>query len=215
MKKKILLIMLLFLVTACNVDYKLSYDGGEFVEEIQYSNLKRFDLEQISFRFDMLDDPKVILLEGSTKEFDQSYTVDGDVYTLNYKATHQTDDFARDSYLQRCYEKIKVVVEDETIYITAYDGLLQGDCFKNNITASFTSPYRVVSSNADKKDGQTLSWDMTKHQDSVEIVLAKNLQSTNDKAPFLGIGWFKIIFAIAIIVILVPSYIILKKKMED
>lgn len=213
--KKILLIIVILFMTACQTNYSLKYDGSNLEETISASGISEEDMLEGSFPLSSLEDKQVKLFPDSKTNFEQNYIVDENMYTITYKAKHNLDSFSKESYLNNCFDKVKTIKGDNTFYISAYRDNSNGRCFQKNSLAKFITDYEVLSSNADRKEGNSYIWDVDKHANGIEIMINTSKLTNEKSTPFLGVGLFKIIFAIVIVVLLVPTYIILKKKVED
>lgn len=216
MKKKtiVLLTMILFL-SACKVEYNLELKENLLNEEIVYYDLKKEDLIQMSFPILDLDKEEVQLVQGSDKYFNQSYILKDDIYTLNYKASHSLEDFAKDSYINECFDELKLEKKDKLIYIIAYAKELKNECFGDKVKASFTSDYLILNSNADKVAANTHTWNLKNHEDGIEIIIDSSQNYTKANANLTFFSIFKIFLAILIIVLLIVVKIFVKKNVED
>lgn len=214
MKKKILLVLLLF-TTACTANYELVYDGEALKETVVVEGVTKDYLLSISYALEDFDKKELVLLEETDKVFAQSYTVKDDVYTIKYNGEHIPGEFTKDSLMLYCYDNVNVVEKTDTIYISAFGSGLSDRCFQDYIDASLKTNYKVISSNADKVEGNVHTWNMENHADGINILIDRT--SLYEEAGF-GLSTLEtisLVLGIVAVIALVPLYKILKKHTDS
>lgn len=213
MKKILLLIIVLFCLTGCSLDYEINFDYNNINEKISaeidgdiYEIANTIDGDGLYLEKELVEE-KTPALKGFKDYYNKSIKVIGNKsqVLLNYK--YQYDNF-KDSYLiDRCFEESYVKNTDDYIYVS-----LGGNfkCFKDDdITIKVSSKYDVVKHNADKyKDGYYL-WDikMSDEENNIELYISKEIPKEEKD----NLSTLKIVLIVIFIIVGITIYLLKKK----
>lgn len=209
MKKKILvLIGLIILTTGCdatinvNIDkeninqkYIISMSGSEISNGTVYKTIEQ----------NLLD-----------KEFDSEvlsyFTINNNINSNPLKAsrTYLLDNYTWDTLIARCYDNQNITYENNVLKINA-SGFNCYDKYSilNNINLNVTTNYKVLNNNANKVDGNTYTWNITKNNVSnINMEIDFNNKEANNKTILIVLG-----ITCSLIVIGYFSYSIFKYKL--
>lgn len=237
MKKKLFLLIFLFLVTGCSATYDIEIYNNTVKEDLEYidsipSNWDKEAQYGLTYRelvvdssnypypvFDstVVDENDTIKIEG-VEYYDN--TLISDSNRLGQKLSYHQftlDNFYDSSIVKKCYQYFSVLEEDNHIILSTS---LENTCFDSYpsldfITVNLKTNHKVVSNNADIVDGYHYTWNISrteKDDAAILITLEKNEYIFNYENEFAK----KVIYiAIIVGIILVVSsliYIYFKNK---
>ena len=207
MKKKILLILAILLLTGCKATYDINFDSDKIYDEIR------------------IYDDSVKINQANDKDSDQLFEVIMDWengYDYYKRELYSTDkvsgykytyDFTYDEYeamtqLRKCYEDFDFKVNNEEISLKTSKEFLCGDYYQDTeeIVINIKSKYEIKSSNADKNSNNTYTWiiNSTNYKNKpINFTINKQKEykePENKKFNFKGL--LLVIIFIALIVIL-------------
>lgn len=229
MKKITTLLLTVFILTGCTVNYNINIDNKQ-IEEITYlkqDNSIEWDKPSnlywgYSVNEFMNDNYNIHTgsLNGSSENYYTFEKEDGVEYYkkekistsnevgLKYSYKFKHDNYNLSKIANYCYDNFSVKIEDKNIKINTNSSF---NCFKYyemldevviNVTTS--GDYEVVSSNADKQENGKYTWIINKdnaYNKPIEIELKK------------VINWKLILFiSVPSIIVIVIVYFILKRK---
>ena len=161
MKKLILIICLVFLMTGCDVNYNITIDEDTFDEDIVLSFSKsNTSYDDISF----YPDNKVpVYPTKEDKKFYNSKIVESvNSYDLIYSYSHDFYSLKNSYFINNCFHDMMITESDNQIIINSGDGFacfigddgLRADSMKININTKL----KVIENNADSVNGDTYTW---------------------------------------------------------
>lgn len=216
MKKKVLFIICLFLLTGCDVVYNLDVKDIDRIESIKF-NLKESDNvpvnENVDGDVDYLSDNLKMLTDtyynedynslnndSTDKYFYEKKRNNDNSFSLNYIFNNNNYSFS--NALNYCFENISV--DDNEKYLI-FDFKNSSVCFEQDIydrldkvTINIKTDYDVVSNNADEVNKNTYSWILSKKDIEKEIYIKMKKNKNAD----IGV-WAIILFSIFIVGLIV------------
>lgn len=212
--KRICILLMLFLLTGCTVNYKLDIkDNGMFIETItgtvteeELDNTGRTDvneyLHNLEYRTPLLREQgeynKNITDKDGYKEFEFTYT-----FNNNYNNS---------SAINSCHKNVRFDETDDLYYID-----LSGNFYcllSDKITINVTSEYAVLESNAKKVEGNTYTWEIDDNNDAdIYMAISKNVKyESNTESKKRITDKFKIIGLIILVLLSGITYFLYKKR---
>ena len=210
MKKRLLLLILLFLVTGCSANYDIEIYNNTVKEDMEYfdSISSNWDSEAqygLTYRelvtssanypypvFDstVVDENDTIKLDG-VEYYDN--TLISDASKLGQKLKYHKftlDNFSDSSIVKNCYQYFSVLEEGDNIILSTS---LENKCFDSYsqldfITVNLKTNHKVVSSNADIVNGYHYTWNLsrdTKEESAIQITLKKDEYIFNYENEFV------------------------------
>lgn len=222
MKKLILIICLVFLMTGCDVTYNLTIDEDTFDEKVNMSFSKQ-DVDYNHLTIYLEDKiPAFFTKDESERKFYNVDIVDnGNFYDLVYSYKHNFETIRKSYFASNCYQKMSITSNDEEIVISSGDGIA---CFigddglrADSMTINLTTELKVLDNNADKINGNTYTWIVNENNyldKSVYFRLQKkpNLDVDKNNASYLMLI---VVLSIVIVGFLIYLFVRHKKKKSN
>ena len=207
MKKKILLILAILLLTGCKATYNINFDSDKIYDEIE--------IYEDSIKINQLNDKDSDKLLEVIMDWENGYDYyNRELYSTNKISGYRyTYDFTYDEYeamsqLRKCYEDFDFKVTNEEITLKTSKEFLCGDYYPNTeeIVINIKSKYEIKSSNADKNSNNVYTWTINSSNYknkpiSLTINKQKEYKSTDNKKFNLK-GLLLVILFIVLIIIL-------------
>lgn len=209
MKKKILvLIGLVMLTTGCNATINVNIDKDS-VNQKYIINMDSSELSNGTVY-------KTIEQNLLDKEFDSEvlsyFTINNNINSnpLKGSKSYELASYTWDTLIARCYDNQSIIYENNVLKINA-SGFNCYDKYSvlNNVNLNVTTNYKVLNNNADKVDGNTYTWNITKNNVSnINMEIDFNNKEANNKTILIVLG-----VTCSLIVISYFSYSIFKYKL--
>jgi len=193
--KKILIIISLFLMTGCTAKYKLDIQGKVINETLELGVSKE-NIDDIKyFKNIYTNDLKNLYIYN----FDESTSI------LSYKYKYSFENYINSSALSSCFTTYNVINNSEYFLIST------GGTFKclpyqysdsesydyDEAEISITTNHKVITNNADKKEGNTYYWYINKDNSDSKTINFKISKDDLISKPYIGVEF--IIFVLAIL----------------
>lgn len=220
MKKIIFLFICAFLLTGCQMDYKLEFKNdkineiiiGEFEGDI-IELAKEIDGDSLYFEKELAEE-NIYALTDSEAFYEKEIVVKDNKSIATLKYEYDYESFQKSYLIDRCFDDYYFIDDEEYYYIN-----LTGEfsCFHNDdIQIKVTSDKKVISHNADKyKDGVYI-WDLKLAEDQHDIIfqISKTI-SAEEKFVENGFNIFPIIGHILFAILIFMIFIIKKRFNKD
>lgn len=233
MKKNILVIICIFLLTGCNITYNLEIDENKLTESTNFYfsesdfNFESYIQDVEIKHFSSIDDFVDSVIDEDYKAFDGNFS--NELYAkkilnnetgkgMNLKYVYNYDNYGKSNLLSYCGENIKYD-NGENISIDIND---LSSCFMTDygpwvdkISIKIKTNLKVSENNADKVKDNIYTW-VARHDNyynkSLKIVMQKNNRS--EEKTFLNVGNMMIfvIFLLFIVFLGFIIYIFVRKK---
>lgn len=220
MKKKILLLITILLLTACNVEYNLEYKDGKFKEKIVFKDVNEKNLSDFEINSANFEQEKIYIDEKQEKFYDIKLTGEFQPYKITLKHEYSTEDFSKINAITTCYKDFALIDEKDTIFIEARS--FNSDhwlcSYKKNMNFSFKSDYKILKSNADKVVKGSHVWNLKNgelKQGKVFVLISKNLKASDSISRFPTYEIIIALVGIVMIVAFIGVQIFLRKRVEN
>lgn len=186
MKKSILIILMLLLLTGCTCEYNLTIDGYSYKEEVIITGEN--SEEKSSFNqewavpidkevYDMAGDESTELSDIKTETY--NYNINSDNIKFYYDLSR--NEMINSTAVSICYDKLNITNYDNTTIISTSS---KNKCFDEyqtltNIKVNIKVDKPVISNNADIINGNIYTWNITK-DDTKSINLVLNNEKVED-----------------------------------
>ena len=196
MKKLLPCFILLFLLTGCNAEYRITINNDVINDDIFiYDTLENVEqnkdkLTDTFLKFeDVHMDFKKTLVNEDRRKIGYRYE-----YQMNEEIYHET------SLARQCYDGIFFDRKENELTIYTTDKMTCFDEYDQleNVTVYLTSNYKVLSSNADEIDEETYIWNINRENFENKPIKITLGEQTKNSHSFI----FIIAFVIGIIGIL-------------
>ncbi len=209
---KILLILVIVLCcSGCSVNYNLSIDKGEvFNEKVSLIANYGSDVEEIS-NFNMnipiskdVDDKNIFMnkIKG-VKYYNQSKDSNKERMSFSYR--HNFTTFQNDYISNSSYKYVTIYKKENNLILSTSNTNLAFEKYDNldKVVVTIRSRYRLIDTNADKKENYKYIWEITRENYSNKYIYL-SLDMSNHKDSFWekleGIGFFKYFWLIVIVI---------------
>lgn len=173
MKKKLFLIIVILLMTACNVDYNLVFEDGIFKEEAKISFPKATDIKEKIGDFHLE-------IKGNEKyKLEEAETTDASIAKLSYEYDKISFE---NSYVFNCFSEKEFIERKDHYVIKLYLGNEVKCPYINNIKINFKTDYKVLYHNATSfnvKEGRYKWNDM---KGTIELRVSRKLKEDSKNA---------------------------------
>lgn len=211
MKKKIILILSLLVLSGCTVNYDLDYTEDGMIETITGTVTKeemKLNNEDsgLNIYYALVNNPQKIfidsdeLYEKNIIENKKDYE-----YSVSNKYNNNLD---KSTIVNSCFKEFNI--EDMDEYYRVHLGGKFYCLYANKINVKVTSDTAVISSNADKVRDNTYTWVLDNENDSIDITFSKNIKYVEPTSK--SSGTFKIVCFVILIVLSIITYFLYKKK---
>ena len=211
MKKKIILILSLLVLSGCTVNYDLDYTEDGMIETITGTVTKeemKLNNEDsgLNIYYALVNNPQKIfidsdeLYEKNIIENKKDYE-----YSVSNKYNNNLD---KSTIVNSCFKEFNI--EDMDEYYRIHLGGKFYCLYADKINVKVTSDTAVISSNADKVRDNTYTWVLDNENDSIDITFSKNIKYVEPTRK--SSGTFKIVCFIILIILSIITYFLYKKK---
>lgn len=202
MKKLLLLISLLFIVSGCSATYNIEIKDNKIYETLSIieKNKNLWDSKRANgliYRNQILDAkswPLGSFYDKQTSEY-EAEKVDGFEYYdislinntsslgLKYSYTFDNSNYDKSTLLRNCFSNVSKYTNNGLTVITTSVGF---KCFNDydmleNVKVNIVTDYEVQGHNADSVNGTTYSWSINKNNANKKIIYIKYYSKTNKK----------------------------------
>ena len=224
--KYFFLIICLFLLSGCSVDYHLNIDKDfSFNETVVMSASNEADISVISSYNSYLpinvDADDSVLFENKidgVEYYELKKTTDNSRLKLYYDFDYEK--FNHSMIANSCYQYVTVMKDGKDLILSTSREFLGFDVYDNleNVKVTLTSTYKLNETNADETDGHNYIWYITR-ENANNKYLYLSLDTTKRDLTLwekLKEGEYTNIFTISVLLFLIGLliYYILKKKGE-
>lgn len=211
MKKILLLLITLLLLTGCKATYKIEFN--EKIDEeinvyVENDIIKNATQKQSEEFYNKLDD-----WERGYEYYKRERYTDADYTGYKYIESFDYKDYDAVTQLRKCYDNF-TFTKDKYIELKTSNEFLCASYYKSvdSLDIKINTKYFVETSNADEKDGNTLIWHINRVNYSNKPIILKIDTTKKAKAISKLKLDFKVILTISIFIILIIAFIITKKK---
>lgn len=196
--KKIFLVLIIFLLSACSVQYDISFEKDVFEENFVIENEYVSGIINLS---DIYKDKENFKIENDY--YNVSLEKENNKELLKGSFIHKNINSIKNSYpINKCFRTKDVNIKDNILSINLKDAV---DCpYISDIKINFKTDKYVTFSNADKIENNTYTWNKINKGIFMQIALDKSYDfktSNNILSFLLRILFGLIIFTIFIIIL--------------
>lgn len=207
MKKNFILLCIIFLLTGCNVEYNVTINNDKIDENISVYTDTLDYISESDGNSNNINNIDYYAYNSSDAKYKYNKTIkkSNNLYEINLTYSHNPNEFINSTALN--YFKYHSFINDEKYYyIKLQDGLKNGykDKISKKVLVKITTSNKVVQNNADKIEGNTYIWEITKtNADNKEIIFQVMKNEKNDGFVVKSNGNVLIMGAIAIFIVTV------------
>ncbi len=221
MKKIILLIISLFLISGCSVKYDLDLTGSEAFEKMQvlennstneyFSTLKNFSGYVEAYVNHQEPDVYTYNPDLEYYNFNDNSTAENVDFTLDYN--FPKDQFKEGNIINTCYETI-YFNEGETLNISTSSKFL---CFEkyislDDVQINIKTDKLISEHNADKVTGNVYTWNITRNNANNKPIILNSTKASSTEVPENNTKLSLIIISITVFAFLILIIILFKYK---
>lgn len=218
--KKIILLLFIFLLSGCSVQYNLDIDKTLTLSENVTVNASTEDEYEIIKNYGYLpldinmDDPSVFEQKVDDVEY---YDITKTKDKIKFSYTYDQDKYINSLFARGAYEFISVSEPEGELVLSTSKEFLLFDTYDNldEVKVTINSKYKLIKSNADIEERHSYTWIINKENAYGKNIYLR-LDTTKEDLTFLEKlknGDYTSTFTISIIVFLVGIiiYFIIKK----
>ena len=222
MKKILLLVLFIFLITGCKVEYNLVINNDLSVSEsvIMTGTDEFFDSFYKSSRMNVVE---MFLDEGRRNDlknngYQYNIVEDDTPYVVATKKYNTMEEFVNKTiFKEQYFEDLEIVKEENIVTLKNKDFIpISPDSIERygikTTTLKITVPYEVIENNAvsHDSDSNTYTWYINDDTEEFSLLLSydtnKKYENPNDT------NWLMVLCGLIIIIVLIVSNAILNKK---
>lgn len=223
MKKKVIiaLILLCFLLTGCQVDYKLEFRNDDLIENISISLASGEYNEENIAKMDYMGNNEAFAISERMTQKKYIYDRKNNIGYLNY--TYNVDNFNRNNLFRQCYDSFNFFETEEGYKLVTSDNFKCG-VFSyvpvNSYVITINTNRVVLEDNADRIDGNNYIWEIIPNNEveiekPIYIYFSNKLKSEVMADKFAENSKYVLIIilaSLAILLVILVSIIWVKNK---
>ena len=212
MKKVLFIILIMFLMTGCTVDYELKFNSNRIVETIDGKVKKDIANDpangtSVNMYYDFIYNDNIALVDSDDK-YKKSISEEGDYINFNLEYTYKNN-LDKSRLIRNCFENYDIKETKDYLYVKLSGAF--GCLYDDEVTVNVKTDYAVMENNADKVKDNKYTWILTSEDnESIELFVSKNIISNTDVEA--KPNYFRIIGFIVLIVLSGITYFLYKKK---
>ena len=186
MKKIILLIAILFLVSGCSIEYNIEIIDENIIEDIDVftSDMANLDIPQENYYsrsyrniFDDMfnsnamayfNDPNFQLyyegIQPNVSYYDKSLINESNRYGVNFSYRFTFNDYYRSSAIKSCFEDFTMIKNEDMYSLKTNNKCKLFDAYTllDSVSINIVTDYDIIYNNADVVNGNTYTWNITR-----------------------------------------------------
>ena len=208
MKKKILILLIILLLTGCKATYNINFDDNKIYDEIEiYENSSTINTANKEQEEEI--NSLILDWENGYDHYQRELYATDKITGYKYTYDFNYDEYDAMSQLRKCYDDFDFTYNSNNIKLTTSNEFLCGTYYPitEEIIINITSKYKITS-NADENENNKHTWIINKNNyknHPIELTINKNIDyediSKEHKLSFKQI--FVYIIFISLIVILI------------
>lgn len=200
-KKILIMVILIFLLSGCSIDYNLTIENDQFKEVINSKFItKDLGNDFISDEKDLLETTFYPIINNKDLEYTKSISSEGEYRLFNMSYTYDLDEIKQSTILNQCFDNYIFLDEGEFYYLEV-SGKFK--CFyADQININIQTPNIVSIHNAKKVDATNYVWTIDEgNSDDINIFI--RISKTEKFKNNIKISTFKKILLIVVILLLI------------
>lgn len=166
MKKIVLFLSLLFLVSGCSINYNLEFSGEDILEEIDFSLTEsEYDEWNSNQSEKFEEDGYVYFNSQQLLAFSDNYEElhkrilnrNGNSYDVNYSYKYNYKNYNRSMVIDSCFSEYNILNKDDYYYVKL-DGPFT--CFYDDMNINIKTDRKVIHTNGEYNNG-VYTWKIT------------------------------------------------------
>lgn len=166
MKKIVLFLSLLFLVSGCSINYNLEFSGEDILEEIDFSLTEsEYDEWNSNQSEKFEEDGYVYFNSQQLLAFSDDYEElhkrilnrNGNSYDVNYSYKYNYKNYNRSMVIDSCFSEYNILNKDDYYYVKL-DGPFT--CFYDDMNINIKTDRKVIHTNGEYNNG-VYTWKIT------------------------------------------------------
>lgn len=221
MKKKLLLLIIPFLITGCTASYNLEIQDDYILENISVVIPK--SQAMTNSNFDSFIDDKIKVYAGSDKYYNSISQLKNDNYYVSYNYKHDIFEYRNSTFLNKCYADSQINVTDDKIDILTSNVFqcikMEDGLYAEKVDLKIKTKLKVLDNNADEISNNTYIWHMDSYDYSdkpIKMSLERNSQFSEKIKNSLNNNFYVFLFVgiVTIIILVILLYFYIKHKNE-
>ena len=217
--KKLLLVILMFLVTGCTAQYNLTIDKSTLKENVKVA-LPKTTVTDDQLQPYLQTGNKVYPASTDSAIYKSDLTEDSDNYYLSYEYTHSYEMFNQSMFVKKCYQEVILKSNEETINLSTSDQFncirMEDGAYIENVDINITTKLKVQSHNADKVNGNTYTWNINESNYQSKPINLEIKQPVSIEKTIKEATNYRLVIIILIIVILLSTtFVVVNKKSKN
>lgn len=216
MKKIFGLLIILLLLTGCDVKYNIEFTDVSVKEDLKINNLSNEEYKEFNNLFIPvdyeIDDYGVFKKKYEDIDY---YNMRKFNDSVNFSYTFDYNDFGNSTFLNHCYDKVTFSRDTHELILSTSDRFLCFDSYDtlNSLEVVIKSDYKLLETNADYVDGNTYMWNITDSSKNILLRLDSNYESNYKAKTFIEklLNSNFVIFTGIFVVAFIICYLLKKK----
>ena len=225
--KKLIFFCLIFFITGCSVEYNLTINDDNSINETVIASEKTKRMESLTR---LKGDSAITYLYNMYKRNDKNMkinsTEDGNDTYSTVTTTHSSIDDYSKVFRSDVFNSVNVTRKNGIVtFETIQNNMLGGDTsyplIYDDITVNITIPFKVTENNADKVSGSVYTWKINKDEDLKEIKFSykegnkRNSLNLKINNKTYNVNYALIVSSVIIVVLLVIFSVVYMKNKKN
>lgn len=177
MKKKIILILTILLLSGCaaNANYDITI-GKKISEKLtieaycdQDCNEREIERPYLKYYTNEGYDPYGPAYQEGFEYYNRTYSKDGDKVTLEYSGKFKLNEYGNSNIAKTFFSSIKSTYKNNILTINSGNNFYFKEGL-DTLNVSITTNYKVIYNNADSQSGNTYTWTLKKDDPDTKII---------------------------------------------
>ena len=177
-KKIVIISLILFLITGCNVEYNLDLTDDNFTENVNIYLDSSSSEESLNY---YLENDINAFFDGDATYVYKKEKIENPL-GMNLKFGYgDIASYSVSSFLKQCFNKTNISSDEEYIYISADEFLCQSYDYEelNSAVINFTTNHTVINHNANIVRDGVYTWNLNSNFSKVSLKLKKVKETEN------------------------------------
>lgn len=215
MKKKVLFILFICLLTGCSANYTLNINNESFKETININVDKKqitntHDAENILY----LEQNEIpVFKNDQLTYYRKTINKNGSKINANLYFEYKGKEFENSRVIQECFSNNIFLETENSYYIKLYGDFNCNFVENYNLSLNIVTNNKVLKNNADNIYKNKYTWNINVGNDSekvIEFQVSKKVDDLKENGSFLSMG---IILIISFLILSIITWVIFKKIM--
>ncbi len=219
MKKIIILLITIILLTGCNATYDITFNKDNISDSIKVYTDSKIVNNATNKQIETFSNELGNWERGYEYYKREIYTTDK-ITGYNYTYNFNYEEYDAMSQLRKCYKDFELKYTKDTITLSTSNEFLCSTYYKNinSININISSEYEIINSNSDTQKNNIHSWNINKNNSKnkpIKLTISKKNEYKEEKINKKNKLNIKSLLTLIIFILLIIVLIIRKKDEKN